>query len=98
MMVKQLYWYETEPGDKGHMEAYNFDAGVVEAEPEEVETIIADLASRGHDAQVTIVPIKDTLVSVARMREHIGQALSTYHSEVDDSELCPEDQTYEEEV
>jgi hypothetical protein len=90
-VTKQLYYYEIEPGDKDHLAAYFFDHGVVEAEPEEIEALMA-VQGQLHYGLLTLRPVQEQAISLAEFHKAIGGGLETYHGpEVNDSEPCPED-------
>lgn len=92
-MTKQLYAFSIEPGDRDHMPGINFDAGVVVAEPEEIEQILRDL-DEAHWGLLSIRPVDDAKVDLAEFRRVIGGGLSTYHHEVNETPPCDVDAPY----
>jgi hypothetical protein len=93
-MTKQLYYYAIEPGDKDHLPAYDFDQGVVEAEPEEIAALMATQAGR-HYGLLTLRPVQEQAINISAFHAALGGGLVTHHGqEVDDSEPCPEDAVF----
>lgn len=94
-MAKRLYHYEIEPGDRDHLEAFYFTNGIIAAEPEEIERISADVASRHDRWFLHISPAEDKADGVETLMAAIGSGLSTLHGEeVENDEPCAEDVPY----
>ncbi len=92
-MATQLYAYSIAPGDRDHLPAYAFTEGIVEAEPDEVATIVAELED--HFGLLDIRPIDTAKVGVERLRVDIGAGLSLLHSEeVEGTPPCDVDAPY----
>jgi hypothetical protein len=93
-MSKQFYAYSIEPGDRDHLAAYYFIDGVVEAEPDEISAIVEEIRAK-HFGLLTIRPLEEAKIDLAKLRLEIGAGLQTYHGEeVMADGPCPEDAAY----
>lgn len=87
---KKLYWFTTSPGDPDHLPSYYFEAGVVEAEPAEIEALTAALAEE-HGDLFSITPLEEQTKSLDELRIAVGSALNVYHGELQGNEPCATD-------
>ena len=94
MGKRERFSYHIEPGDRDHMPSYYFTDGVVEADPDEIEQLKADVAAR-HRWLLTIGPYEEPEPeSIEDLKAAIGNGISIVHAEVDGTEPCPEDAPY----
>ncbi|MEP7378154.1 MAG: hypothetical protein ABI725_01175 [Chloroflexota bacterium] len=89
-MTKQLYFYEISPGDMDHMPAYSFHKGVVEAEPAEMDALIAEINGR-HIYLVEVTPIDEAKIGWEKFRAEVGSGIDVLHREAEGTPLCEED-------
>jgi hypothetical protein len=87
--AKNLYWFQTEPGDRDHLESHWFDEGVIEATPAEIEALDAEL--KHHRNEYKLQPLAKRIRSIDSFRAAMGGAMAGYHSEVKEDEPCEAD-------
>jgi hypothetical protein len=87
---ERLYWFETAPGDRDHMESYCFRHGVVRAGPEDIAALTAAVRAE-HPWQLTVLPVENGALDLTALRVLTGSALDTSHN-VSESDLCEDDE------
>lgn len=96
-MATQLYAYRIEPGDPDHIPSYMIQEGVVEAEPDEIAQILAEL-EEAHGDEIAIRPIDTVKGDIHTLRVAIGRGLDSVHSpDYADTPRCATDRPYIEE-